>query len=191
MRIKEGDRFIFEIGEASPLEGYYRIKGTSNYFINKEFVEELESYDGSYGEGYQQGYQKGTAEAWDLARKITRDGLESGSCSHRIKKVFNVLLISEVFKTHTFKEAKEKYESYIKELNTIKIGDEIEYLEQDEEANKGDKGYIISKPNYDFYFVLTRNKPHCTAWFKKNFRKTGKHNSKLAKVIKEITDENT
>lgn len=130
-------------------------------------------------------YEDGLDEAWEFARSILKNDNP---------KIYDAAFPAfdhpwEVITTLFYDEAKEFYDDAIKELNTIEIGDEVEYLEQDEEANKGDKGYIISKPNYDFYFVLARNKPHCTAWFKKNFRKTGKHNSKLAEVISEITED--
>lgn len=133
-------------------------------------------------------YEDGLDEAWEFARSILKNDNT---------KIYDAAFPAfehpwEVITTLFYDEAKEFYDDAIKELNTIEIGDEVEYLEQDEDANKGDKGFIISGPNYDFYYVvLTTNRPPhcCSTWFKKNFHKTGKHNSKLAEVISEITED--
>jgi hypothetical protein len=92
---------------------------------------------------------------------------------------FGALHISEIMSSMSYGEAKEKYDTYIK--NKIKVGDEI--------SDGEETGYVLWIEDKECMAKLgSYDCPQSINLNKRNFHKTGRHNPKLAEVMGEISE---
>lgn len=122
---------------------------------------------------YRDGRRDGQSEVWDFAYEIVdMSDTDRDEC-------FGTKFLSEILSIQSYEEAKEQYDEYAK--RKIKPGDEI--------TDGIDIGYALwvhdrkclAKLNLDDY-------PKFVDLDCRDFHRTGKHNPKLAEVMKELCE---
>ena len=110
---------------------------------------------------------------WDFACKI----LDMYSAD--MDECFGTFDVSEIMTSMSYREAKEKYDTYIE--NKIKVGDEI--------SDGEETGYVLWIKDKECMAKLgSYDCPQSINLNKRNFHKTGRHNTKLAEVMREISE---
>lgn len=128
-------------------------------------------------------YEDGLNEAWKFAQYILTPEDEKGISDTLFDKAFPEYGFSPSVVTDlSYAEAKSRYDKAIEE--TIKIGDEI--------TNGISTGYVLyvdNKSNLICAKLDTYSYPQKIDFNNPHYHKTGKHNSKLAEAISEITED--
>ena len=112
---------------------------------------------------------------WDFACKI----LDMYSAD--MDECFGTFDVSEIMTSMSYREAKEKYDTYME--NKIKVGDEI--------TNGENTGYVICVDNASRLICAKLNEYSYPQQINMNnhcYHKTGRHNAKLAEVMREISE---
>jgi len=116
---------------------------------------------------------KGQDDAWQFVMKIIDMNIPERS------KCFGDTILNEIMSNLSCQEAKEKYESYIRQKEIIEIGDEV-VDDYDDTVGYviyvGEDRLLVKFPDYDC--------PQSVS--KMHYHKTGNHNEKLAQIIKEL-----
>ena len=135
--------------------------------------------------GYNAGYEDGRKDecfnaceklentVWGLARKISHMSADEKEECFGLYNYFDVLL------NLSYGEAKEKYDIYME--NKIEVGDEI--------SDGEETGYVLWIEGKECMAKLgSYDCPQSINLNKRNFRKTGRNNPKLAEVMREISE---
>lgn len=123
---------------------------------------------------YNDGRIKGQYDAWNFAYKIMETMTKAERC-----ECFGYELIYQILSDMSYDEAKEKYEYYMN--RQIKVGDEI--------TDGKETGYVLWIDDKECMAKLgSYDCPQSLNHNKRNFRKTGRHNPKLAEVMREISE---
>ena len=122
---------------------------------------------------YRDGRRDGQSEVWDFTYEIF--DMYSGD----MDECFGTFEVSEIMTSMSYREAKEKYDTYIE--NKIKVGDEI--------TDGEETGYVLWIEDKECMAKLgSYDCPQNINLNTRNFRKTGRHNPKLAEVMREISE---
>lgn len=122
---------------------------------------------------YRDGRRDGQTEVQELICELLEmDYFELGDC-------FGSKSLNSILSTLSYGEAKEKYDTYME--NKIKVGDEI--------SDGEETGYVLWIEDKECMAKLgSYDCPQSINLNKRNFRKTGRHNPKLAEVMRDISE---
>lgn len=149
----------------------------------------IDARKSGYKEGYKDGHVDGCFNAcerledkvWDFAYEILdMSDSERNEC-------FGTQSLSEIMSSLSYEKAKEQYDTYINDKK-IKLGNEVEYI-GGVSCPLGTTGYVISQGNSKSHWNVLIEGRITDQWYDGNFRKTGRHNPKLAEVIREISGD--
>lgn len=125
-------------------------------------------------------YEDGLNEAWEAARKIT---CNDGYNWTELDTIFDSRSFNHIFITNTASEAISKIENYEETKVEIKMGDEVESC--------GATGVVIESPYCSYYdneiLVLWSNGASVVCK-KQDLKKTGRHFSQIAEVLKQMKE---
>lgn len=159
------------VGDAS-ISYTYRSNGT-NYRTDESV--ELKAED----EGKRmKTYEDGLNEAWKVARKVVCDKVHGGYTLTELVDIFGARSLSEIFSTHTVSEAINKIENY----DGIKVGDEVT-------DNDGWTGVVTWISPDGEYMIVVLQDGSALRWHKGSFKKTGRHFSQIAEVLKQMKEK--
>lgn len=124
---------------------------------------------------YYIGVKVGMDLAWDVARKIfSMDGEVRETLLHNC-------FFKDIIENISASEAIEKVRQYEQEQEEFKVGDEVN--------GKGGKGIITRiSDNGDHFNVMWEN-GSTGCYMKEDFKKTGRHFSEIAEILKKMQEE--
>lgn len=128
-------------------------------------------------------YNNGLNGAWEAARKIAELNKGEQNMLFGVENPYPSQQTLEIFKNFSATEAIEKikeYESHLpdKDVGEIKIGDEV--IVRDEE-----KGVVTTMTPYEITILIDTG-GWCICTKRKNVKKTGKHYSQIAEVLRQM-----
>lgn len=155
-----------------------------------------EAYKEAYDKGYQdavmkigsneqaiaeKAYQGGLIDAWDAAKKIVLSKESGGLFDFdSVKAVFGCGTFLAL-KKYSASEAIEKIRQYEQEQEVIKAGDEVN--------GKGGRGTITKISDDGDHFNVMWENGSTGYYMREDFKKTGRHFSEIAEVLRKMQEE--
>ena len=94
---------------------YEKYEATAREYVTKIISQQVKNLPG----------QMTAAEAWEIARRITRDEVLGGFSNEELGKIFDTIYPDEIFNRYTPEEAKAKIEEWEKGLTIHKDQEEV------------------------------------------------------------------
>ncbi len=143
---------------------------------------EVEIHAIAYAKGIEDGYQKGLNDAWDTARKILLSKKDGGLLEYDERKaVFGYGNYFLVLKKCSASEAIEKIRQYEQEQEKIKVGNEVD--------GKCGRGIITKISDDGDHFNVMWENGSTGYYMREDFKKTGRHFSEIAEVLRKMQEE--
>lgn len=130
----------------------------------------------------EESYYKGLNDAWELAKKVSRDAVHGGYGATACAEIFGAVLSGlGIMDKFTPQEALAKIEAYEKEQAEIKVGNVVE--------REVMGVFIVVNVNTDTeHYTLMNKDGRVTCAYKKQITKTGKHID-ISAILTEIGKE--
>lgn len=147
--------------------GLYKAVGFNSLVFDRNGLDKLVPYDESAAE------QRGQEEAWELARKIA---FNQGN-------IREILLPNQpdsiccIFDKFSYAEAREKCDSWKKQKDEIKVGDEVE-------RDDGTAIFVVTSQDMDRMYMGFTNTGVFLCGYK--VHKTGRHFPEVAKLLEKM-----
>jgi len=130
---------------------------------------------------FEEAYQRGLNDAWMYARKIALNVVYEVS-DKALRDAFDVAICYDIFIKYSVQEAIKKIDEYEKQMDVIKIGDEVRLNYDDTRAVVMDMS-----DQEDAWWIYTEN--GCIEeWHSSKFRKSGRTFPQIAEVLKAMQE---
>lgn len=116
-------------------------------------------------------------EVWKMARLISYDG---GLKLTDLYECYKCSSIQEVMKNHSYQEAKEKYEAWLKKTDEIRVGDEV----IDKDVGKA----IVINIDFELCSTLWLDGSVSEDVPLKDLHKTGRHFDEVEELLKKMKE---
>ena len=128
-----------------------------------------------YSPKIDEAYQRGLNDAWDVAKKI------STMDSPTRDEIFGLVITSNIIDENSAPEAIEKIQKYEQKQDEIKVGNEVN--------GKGGRGIITKISNDGDHFNVMWENGSTGYYMREDFKKTGRHFSEIAEVLRKMQEE--
>ena len=116
-------------------------------------------------------------EVWELLKTIGNT-----PAGQRVE-IFETINYWDIVDNLTYPEAKAKYESWLKQRDEIRVGDEVK-------ENIGLwTGVVVGFDEVDDLIIMDRSGKSCDGYKTRFFRKTGRHFDEVEELLKKMGDE--
>lgn len=135
----------------------------------------------------EEAYQRGLNDAWMYARKIALNVVYDVS-DKALRDAFDVAICYDIFIKYSVQEAIKKIDEYEKQMDVIKIGDELEQITNS--GNSTGISCIVTNVGDDKFNGITKDGKAvvCTSMVDRWWRKTGRTFPQIAEVLKAMQE---
>lgn len=122
-------------------------------------------------------------EVWEFVKEIIlRDNGThmSGMFENELNECFGYPYYSDMFATHSYQEAKSKYEAWKKQKDEVHVGDEV--------TSKFGDGVVIDIVGNESVHILGKD-GHWNEYEEGEYQKTGRHFDEVAELLEKMREE--